>query len=302
MANSKIDKAFSEAAEIAAKLPKSLQVAAFNKAVDYLLGAPGEGRKKGQASAGTDTPRRAKRRSRNSASNADTSELLNSIDRTKFPKVNKGMRVADRSMIVLKTIHDDFQIDGLPASDISEILTTKLRVATTGHAVIVALGRETETVNFTTGTDGVRLFRIMESGERHVDDLLAARAAGRADGGKPKRSKARSRKKNSTKKTSEPKRETKKVTKKTGSKRTAKKAAKKASKGRVGPKAAIVQLVESGYFDSERAISDVQGELQHRRGYLYTVQELSPALLRCVRDQTLERNQGESGQYGYVRS
>lgn len=71
------------------------------------------------------------------------------------------------------------------------------------------------------------------------------------------------------------------------------------ARGRPGPKAAIGQLLESGYLRSARTISQIQEELQHRRGHRYAVQELSPALVRSVRDGSLTRERNESGQYEY---
>ena len=72
--------------------------------------------------------------------------------------------------------------------------------------------------------------------------------------------------------------------------------------GRPGPKAAIGQLLNSGFFRSARTISEIQEELQHRRGHGYSVQELSPALVRSVRDQSLSRERNSEGQYEYSQA
>jgi hypothetical protein len=87
------------------------------------------------------------------------------------------------------------------------------------------------------------------------------------------------------------------------SKATAKKKATgKRVTGRPGPKAAISQLVDAGFFRTARTISEIQEELEHRRGHGYSVQELSPALVRSVRDQSLSRERNSEGQYEYSQT
>ena len=78
-----------------------------------------------------------------------------------------------------------------------------------------------------------------------------------------------------------------------------KRAGPRAASGRPGPKAAVAQLISAGYFRTPRLISTVQEELRHNRGHKYTVQELSPALVRSLREGRLRRERNKHGQYEY---
>lgn len=69
--------------------------------------------------------------------------------------------------------------------------------------------------------------------------------------------------------------------------------------GRLGPKAMLEDLIGRGYFKSPRTISEVQGHLQHQRGHRYKATELSPALVRLIRDGALKRDTNADGTYEY---
>ena len=81
--------------------------------------------------------------------------------------------------------------------------------------------------------------------------------------------------------------------------KTARPRVRGAAGGRPGPKAMLEDLIAKGYFKSARTISDVQGHLQHQRGHRYKPAELSPALVRLVRDGALSRETSADGTYEY---
>jgi hypothetical protein len=67
----------------------------------------------------------------------------------------------------------------------------------------------------------------------------------------------------------------------------------------VGPKLALSQLVESGYFTSSRGLPEIQACLRDSLGREYGSNELSISLLRLVRDGRLSRQRNVAGQYEY---
>lgn len=290
MAEKDLEKAFLEAAEIAKKLPKNLQEAGFTRAVEELL------RKSPSAGAGGGRSDRTSRRRRNTATDrgsSDTEALMNAIDRTAYPDMDATERVADRALKVLHLVYHDHGTDGLTAAKIAAILSTKFRLPATASAVKMALVREKSTVDIRAGSDRSRVFHIMAPGEAYLEKLRSGEESGPPLN--PKKNRARK----------------KAIAHSANTKRkaastivTVKKATSKKARGRPGPKAVVSQLLESGFFRTTRTISDVQKELKHRRGHSYTVQELSPALVRSIRDKdvSLKRERNDAGQYEYSQA
>jgi len=279
-----LEQVFAEAAKIAKGLPENLQEAAFNRALDELLGGAELGlppREARTASART----KVKREPRSSAENV--SDVVDSIDRTKYPDIGATNRMADRALKVLQLVNEDLRIDGLSANQIADILVRKFRLPAKVNAVQMALQRESQTVDVRSGPDGRNVFHIMAAGDEYLKKLRAGsiEPKGRR-GGKPSSKKAVKKRAVREKSTSE-----KASGKKTGVRRSA-----------IGPKAAIGKLIETGYFSTPRQISEIQEELKHKKGHGFTVQELSPAWVRCVRDETLSRSRTESGQYEYSKT
>jgi hypothetical protein len=68
---------------------------------------------------------------------------------------------------------------------------------------------------------------------------------------------------------------------------------------RVGPKFALGQLIDSGYFVTRRSLPEIQSYLRDSHGHDYGSNELSISLLRLIRDARLSRERDSAGQYGY---
>jgi hypothetical protein len=67
----------------------------------------------------------------------------------------------------------------------------------------------------------------------------------------------------------------------------------------LGPKLALSQLVDSGYFTSSRGLPEINARLRDTIGREYGSNELSISLLRLVRDGRLSRQRNLAGQYEY---
>src|SRR3546814_20040506 len=81
-------------AEIAKKLPKNLQEAGFNRAIEQLLGTPVAPNKGPQHSSGSKNRRPSEKRQKEQTGPAD---IVDSIDSTAHPDVGATSRVADRA-------------------------------------------------------------------------------------------------------------------------------------------------------------------------------------------------------------
>ncbi len=293
MAGKELEKVFLEAAEIAKKLPKNLQEAGFNRAVEQILGkekpALGSRQSRGGGRAKTDEI----------ADDRNIAELVEAIDRTAYPDVGATERVGDRALKVLQLAHHDHDVDGLTAGEIATILSRKFRLPTKVNSVLKALDRETNTVDVRSGAGASRVFHIMAPGESYLEGLRSGEAVGRGcrSSARGTTKKAGGRKKAKVEKAAARQKATGKMKVATEKTSTRKKVA-----GRPGPKAAIGQLLGAGFFRSARTISEIQEELQHRRGHGYSVQELAPALVRSIRDESLSRERNSEGQYEYSQA
>lgn len=287
MPETDIAKAFLKAAEIAQKLPTNLQEAGFNRAVEHLLGKAGP--------ADTGAPKqtgnaRVAQRARGEEGRRDITRLMDAINRTAHPGVGSTARVGDRALKVLHLANEQHGVDGLTAGEIASILSTKFRLPTKRNSVLKALERETDTVDVRGGAGASRVFHIMAPGEAYLERI--------ASGGQP--SKATKRRSASAGRKAVSKRGGRPDTEKDAPKSAdAKQTGGRKASGRPGPKAVIGQLLQGGFFQSPRTIATIQEELQHRRGHNYSVQELAPALVRSIRDQSLTRERSETGQYEY---
>lgn len=289
MAKPTLEQAMAQAAKIAKLVPENLQEAAFNRALDEILGSQEKSPEtKPRQRSTSRTQSKVQKESKDAAA-----PLLSAINRTKYPDVGATDRVADRALKVLELVQNDHDVDGLGSVDIATILTEKFRLGTSAAAVRMALSRETTTVDIRT-RGGKQTYHIMESGEDYLAEL-------RSRSGEPtERTSRKKAMKKKRKKSSDATRKTSKKRAKAASKKKAKK--KNRSSGRSGPKAAVSRLIEESFFDSPRALSEIQSELQHKRAHSYSIGVLSPTLTRLVRDGELQRDRNESGQYEYSKA
>lgn len=284
---SDLEKILAKAAKIVQKLPENLQEVAFNRVLDELL--DGTAKELGAKSRGNlRRGARPKPASKKAEIKTESDNLLNAIDRTKYLDIGATDRVADQALKVLQLVNEDYDIDGLTALQISEILNKNFRLPATKKAVFIALQRESKTVNVQSGPGGKKIFHIMAPGDDYLKRLRAGEIEAQAHHGN-KTAKKKAKKKSTVRE--------KAVSKKKARGKTAKR-----KSTTLGPKAAIERLIETGFLSSPRQIAEIREELKHSKGHTFSVQELSPTLLRCVRDETLNRSRNDSGQYEYSKA
>jgi hypothetical protein len=61
----------------------------------------------------------------------------------------------------------------------------------------------------------------------------------------------------------------------------------------------IEELIDGGFFASPKAISDIQRQLRNKRGVTFKATDLSPALVRLLRQKSLDRERNDSNQFEY---
>ncbi|MFX1298430.1 MAG: hypothetical protein ACFFD2_26690 [Promethearchaeota archaeon] len=76
---------------------------------------------------------------------------------------------------------------------------------------------------------------------------------------------------------------------------------KELKRGRPGPKVILIELLNSGYFNDSKFVSEIQQYLKHKTGYIYKSNEISTALLRMLRNGRLTRNKKEKGKYEWKK-
>ncbi len=72
--------------------------------------------------------------------------------------------------------------------------------------------------------------------------------------------------------------------------------------GRPGPKQLLEQLHQSGFFAQARTMGGILKHIDTQLGYRYKATDLSPALVRVLRDGKLKRTKDENGQYEYQQA
>lgn len=263
---------FERAAEIAGTVPDHLQETAFNRALDALMAGSGGGVPLPEHPP-ADPPE-----PRHPAPSVDLARyLVESMNATDHPEIRTADSVLDRALAVLHASRSGHRIDGLTPGEIAAVLSQKFRIATRTLTVSDALGKVAgHLVDRVKEGRGYR-YRIMEAGEERV----AAVESGSAKGSK--------------KATARPKRKIARPAvpaKPRGN-------SKRRSGGRPGPKKMLSDLIDKGFFASPRIISAIIGHVEETRGRSYTAQELSPALVRLLRDGRLGRAKNGDGQYEY---
>jgi hypothetical protein len=276
-----------QAAEIAALVPEHLQEAAFNRAFDQLSGGHSE-------MSGTQPSRRGRQtRSKPNSSTVPPQPstggsddpavvLTSSLNRTDHPEVGKASRALDRALYILRIAEANYGIDGMTAPQIAKVLTDKFRQRVTRQAINQALDAAGDYVDRTPTKRGV-VYRLMQPAEDYLD---AGGADTRGQTTSPK---------SSRRAVAKPRAQTK-AKNETGSTSTG--AATRKRSGR-GPKAMIEELISEGFFNEPQAIAGIQDRLRHKKGVQFKPTDLSPALVRLLRQNKLDRERNESNQYEY---
>lgn len=280
--------AFRRAAEIAAVVPASMQEAAFHRALDQILGDGEEP---------TARPRAGRRRVGDGAdttADADSAEqLIDKINRTAYPEIASATRVLDRALIVLRLAKRDFDIDGLTAPEIAKLLTDKFRQRTSRQAVAQALGAAHTMVD--TQTRGrTTVYRIMQEGEDHLDRGGDQEHAGETAAPTRRRRQRPGRRAKATGAGSSVPSGTTRRSRRQGQTSTTTRRTRQR-----GPKTMLGELIDEGFFSQARTINEAQEQLRHKKGIRFSLQELSPAFVRLLRDGRLDRDRNASGQYEY---
>ena len=286
-----LEEAMKRAAEIAQLVPENLQEAAFNRALDRLLEDDGAQEREPKKT----TVR--KPTSKNQATKTDDAGLglLEQINRTQYPDVGVTERVADRALKVLFLALHDFSIDGLTSSQITDVLSKKLRLPVKKSAVHMALTREKKTVDMREDGQGQTTFHIMEPGEKYLKRL----ANGEISATKPAKSgmkKSRAKKKDVG---SDNPHQSRKAAPTGKPAKAGSKASSATGKRKVGVMAAMSQIFDKGFFAQERTISAIVQKMKLDQGRTFKSNEVSPVLLRWLRTDKVERKKNEDGQYEY---
>lgn len=278
-----LEEVFRQAAQIAGTVPKEFREAAFNRALDTLLGT---------AKTTSAKIQRQEEMSRNTKNESDESDpvnvLLANLNRTKHTEVVSTSRVLDRSLFLIRAARDDHQIDGLRASQIAKVLTEKFRLKTTRQAVAQALDGAGDKVD-RMSVSGAVSYRLMHPGDEYLNAGEFASSKDSKKSSKKGVTKNTSRKEYIPNKTIGGKISEKPHVKKKVSPKT----------GRPGPGAILTELTNLGFFAKHRSIVDIQNHCKKILAHNYALNELSTPLRRAVHSGLLKRDHNAEGQYEY---
>jgi hypothetical protein len=279
-----------QAAEIAAAVPEHLQEAAFNRAFDALSesGGPQELVRRREPSTGGRRGKRARASTKpepDDGSSDPTSVLISSLSRTDHPEITGASRSLDRALYLLQIAERDHGIDGLTALQIAKVLTDKFRHRVTRQAIGQTLnGAGSGYVDFTPQAKGAAIYRLMAPGEKYLDGLAEGetKAEGKTGAASVPKPKRRARRAPTQQKAT-------KVTENVSNRKRS---------GR-SPKGLVEELIADGFFTGPKTIGDIQEQLRHKKGVQLKATDLSPALVRLLREKSLDRERNESNQYEY---
>lgn len=287
------------AAEIAKGVPKNLQEAAFNRALDELLKTGSQ--RSAAADAASTRPQKPKSTPKKSQDGSGADRLLAEIDRTNHPEIFDAPRILEKSMLVLRVAHDSYGVDGLSARRIADVLKKKFRIKATRQGVTAALDGAGKWVDRRKVGRSVS-YHVMAAGERYLDGEEWKRESD-SSGPKAPANKRRRAKKNrgSSSKSAQPK-ATAPAKRKSAPKKTSTNADGKRRPARRtnGPAAVLRELIRDGYFKKSRTISDIQTHMKKKKARSFKVNELSTPLARLVRSDELDRDTNADGQFEYT--
>lgn len=272
---------FKQASEIAAQVPENMQEAAFNRALDLLTHSH-QDLATNQVEKDRKLPPKIKTLGkRENKDQNNIYSVLSSVDTTQHPGIKAATKVLDRALMVLQIARTEFHIDGLSNTDIAKVLTEKFRIRTSKNAVGMALSGATDLVN--RNKQGIKyIYQIMGPGEDHLAHIGDPSISDRPIPSKKK-----------TTKSAKSKSSRKDATATTKSKKTS-------GARRVGPKKVLESLISEGYFSKPRQIAEIIEHIQYKKAVKFKATDMSPALVRLLREEKLERTKNESGSYQYV--
>lgn len=265
-----------EAAKIAELVPENLQEAAFNRALDSLMGETPDIKQRHITEGGAAPPPKVDP-PHSALEQSVVEDLISRMNSTAHPDVKSDTTVLGRALRILHVAHVDYDIDGLTPPEIAKVLTDKFRISTPLSSVSGALGNAAgKLVDRVKEGRGYR-YRIMADGEKHI----ASSGQVKQSGSKPT-PRHRAKRTQKTEKTA-PK-------KPTSTKRG----------GRPGPKKLLENLINEEFFSEPRVIKEVIDHVSDAKGHSYKATDLSPALVRLLRDKRLSRKKNSEGQYEYT--
>lgn len=277
---------FAQAAAVAQAVPEALREIAFKRALDELLGTQPSADPSPDVAGKTVGGQRGQSPPTSDTSRAD--RLIGLIDRTEAIHIGTSGRVLEKALFILRAAHHH-GIKALTPGEIAKVLTDKFRERVSAPAVRMALGSDaTYTDRKPEGAGFV--YRLMAPGERYLADIEAGEVV------VPVRSPTAPRKRGSAKSKGVPT-----VSADTASPQRKQPAAKRAT-SRPGPKKMLEELITQGFFNEPRGIGDIIDHVQQKRGHRYKATDLSPALARLLREERLDRDRDDKGQYRYKRS
>lgn len=183
--------------------------------------------------------------------------LINVINSASYPLIYRLNRTLDRSLYILMISKNDYNLDGLNASQISKILSIKFRLPSSPNSVGMALLKarnyvDRRPINSVGGA--AYEYRITYPGEEYIKKILEDPPAMEI----PFKGRKPTSRKNRPKKIKE------------------------------GLKKRVLNLKEEGFFNELKEVKDVQETLQIR-GHIYTFEPVAVALLRLVKKGALRR-------------
>lgn len=281
-----------QAAEIAKGVPANLQEAAFNRAFDALSQGDAQSTSaKGKPARGNRSSRKPPSRKavlpRDDDSQDAADVLIGGLNRTAHPEITGASLGLDRALGLLRVAEQEYDIDGMSAVQIAKVLTDKFRLRTTHQGIRQALNAAGDFVDFVPQSSGAAIYRLMDAGEKYLDGG-GARATN-SDVGATKRKARRAAK---------TPRKPKKTKKTSSSAKTQDASGRKRSIGK-GPKPMVEALIKEGFFDSPKVIGDIQEQLRAKKGAVFKAGDLSPTLVRLLREKALDRDRNDSNQFEY---
>lgn len=272
MKKKSVQEIIEEAAKAAALAPEHLQEIAFSKAFDALSSSDD-----GSSAGVMNSPGRV---SDTEKGKSETAVNLDLIDRTSHPEINHENSALNNSLRLLVAARNDLGVDGLTAAEISKTLTEKFRASVTRQTVGRALNSAGRFVNRFTEGAAVK-FQIMGPGEDYLKSDESSVDVSNSNS-KPKKGK---KKKQASKKKSNSKPKSKSSVK---------------AKRRIGPDSALRHLLEKGFFKEPKKIGEITATIEKDMGRRFKSSEVSPVLLRYLRNGDLQREKNEDNQYEYT--